>query len=75
MTATIKCHLALEGNCYKTFRTQTRHSYLKGGEFWEPLNSNVLGILENYFDYIERLRKEGVARKAIYFERRDRLRR
>jgi hypothetical protein len=41
----------------------------------ERLNPNVLGILRNYFDYIERLRKEGVARKAIYFERRDRLRR
>jgi hypothetical protein len=67
----IKCHLVLEGNCYKTFRTQTRNSYLKGGEFWERPNSNVLGILENNFDYNERLRKDGVAWKAIYFECRD----
>jgi hypothetical protein len=65
----------LEGNWRKIFRTQTRHAHSNSVALWERLHLNVPGICEVYVDYVERLCKNGVARKAIDIERGDRLRR
>ena len=71
----IKFRRALEDNWCKTFRMQTRRSHPSSVALWERLNPDVPGILKVYLDYIEMLRMNGAARKAIDIERRDGLRR
>lgn len=74
-TEMIKFRQVLEDNWCKTFRTRTRRSHPNSVALWERLNPDVPGILKVYLDYIETLRKNGAARKAIDIERRDGLRR
>ncbi len=74
-TKMIKFRRALEDNWCKTFRMQTRRSHPSSVALWERLDPDVPGILKVYLDYIEVLRKNGAARKAIDIERRDGLRR
>lgn len=71
----VKFRQALEDNWCKTFRNRTRRSHPNSVALWERLNPDVPGILKVYLDYIETLRENGAAQKAIDIERRDGLRR
>jgi hypothetical protein len=42
----IKFYEAFEGNCCKTFQTETRNSHPKNFVLWEGPNSDVPGDLE-----------------------------
>lgn len=71
----IRFRRALEGNWCKAFRAYIRRREPHGMALWERLNPDVPGILQIYLRYIERLRDDGTAQKAIDIERRDGLRR
>lgn len=70
----IRFRQALEDQWCKSFRIHTARHDRKSMALWKRLNPDVPGILKVYLRYIERLRTEGVAKKAIDKERRNRSR-
>ena len=71
----IRFRQALEDQWCKTLRADTKRNEPNKMALWERLNPDVPGILEVYLRYVERLRRDGTASKAIDIERRDGLRR
>ena len=71
----VRFRQALEDQWCKTFRADTKRHEPDRMVLWERLNPDVPGILDVYLRYIERLRRDGTAGKAIDIERRDGLRR
>ncbi len=71
----IRFRKALEDRWCKTFRADTKRNEPDKMALWERLNPDVPGILDVYLRYVERLRRDGTAGKAIDIERRDGLRR
>ena len=71
----IRFRQTLEDQWCKTFRADTKRNEPDKMVLWERLNPDVPGILDVYLRYVERLRRDGTAGKAIDIERRDGLRR
>ena len=71
----IRFRRALEDHWCKALRAYIRRREPDGMTLWERLNPDVMGILQIYLRYVEQLRQDGTAQKAIDIERREGLRR
>tara|TARA_B100000676_G_scaffold263197_1_gene274761 strand:- start:785 stop:1606 length:822 start_codon:yes stop_codon:yes gene_type:complete len=71
----IRFRQALEDHWCKMLRAYTKRNEPNKMALWERLNPDVPRILDVYLRYVERLRRNGTAGKAIDIERREGLRR
>ncbi len=71
----IRFRRALEDHWCETFRTYIRLNEPNKMVLWERLNPDIPKILQVYRRYVDRMRRDGTAKKAIDIERRDGLRR
>lgn len=71
----IRFRQTLEDHWCKSFRADTRLRHPAKMALWEHLNPDVPAILRVYLRYVDRLRENGAARKAIDIERREGMRR